>query len=1074
MSPSPRSAVAAPVALSAAQQRLWVLSEMRPHDPFYNIPFAVDIDGPLDVAALQAAVDAVVRRHPALRSSIRRVDGELVAVADPPAPTQIARADLGGRREPARSARAAKLAAEFAATAFDLAHGPLFRTLLVSLDADAHRLAVNAHHIVFDGWSLGVFMDELVTLYEAFAGGLPSPLPDLPVESRDDGRAGRCAEREPAGALDYWTARLAGAPEVMELPISAARPASSRHEAAHRSRLIPPDVIEPLRLVARRNRATMFMVLKAACDVLLRQHGARDVVMGVALSGRDTVDSRRLVGYLAKPVLLRCELHDDPSFSDLLARVRGDVLDAHDHPDVPFEAVLKALDMTRDPSYYPLSQVMFGYEQPPPARQAAGAAFSASYLRLPTAKVELEFMLTDTDAGLRAELGYRADLFDAVTIDRMLGRLQTLLERIGRDPGARVSDLTLPSDAERHQVVEACNATRIAYPHDRCIHELVEDQVQRSPDAVAVQAGQRFWSYRELDEAANQVAHHLRALGVAAEQRVGICLPRSLELLAALLGVLKAGGVYVPLDPGLPALRLGALIEDASVGIVLADPSHAATFEAMAPRVVRLDTADRWIVGDRDVGRVASSVVAANAAYILFTSGSTGGPKGVVLEHRNLNNLLTWAHRELGVETFASVPLISSLAFDVSMFEIFTALTCGGKVVMAEDAFALARTPGADSTTILVAVPSVLTELLKADGPPPSARTVISNGEVLPPSVLRDLYATATVDTVYNMYAPTETTTFSLYNVVHPDAPIPIGRPMDNTVAYVLDALLRPVAPGIVGQLHLGGAGITRGYLNRPGLTAERFVPDPFCTEGGQRLYATGDMVRHAPDGRLLFVGRADHQVKLRGCRIELGELEATLLAHSGVGDACAMVSRGGGGDELVAAVAAVGGATLSATEIRTFVQDRLPGYMVPVKVAVTDELPRLSSGKLDRKRILQRLAEAPAAVNDEPPADGAEQAVGALWATVLGRAVGVDENFFDAGGNSLLLVRLREELRAAFRRDVHVIDLFRHPTVRAMASFLAGVPGEDSAVADSAQRGHARQAARRALAQRRSRHVAR
>ncbi|MEV4898028.1 amino acid adenylation domain-containing protein, partial [Nonomuraea sp. NPDC055795] len=625
-----------------------------------------------------------------------------------------------------------------------------------------------------------------------------------------------------------------------------------------------------------------------------------------------------------------------------------------------------------------------------------------------------------------------------------------------------VSDLVTPDAAETHQVVVEWNATETPYPAGRCVHHLVEDQARRTPDAVAAEDGPRRWTYEQLEAAANRAGHQLRALGVAPETAVGVCLPRSLEMLAAMLGIFKAGGVYVPLDPTLPVQRLRALAEDAGLALILADPGHERLVAGMAPRVVP-------VAADGPAGPVESGVVAANAAYILFTSGSTGGPKGVVLEHRNLNNLLTWAHKELGPATLARVPLLSSMAFDVSMFEIFTALTCGGTVIMAEDALSLARTPGAETASLVVAVPSILAELLKIGWLPPTAATVISNGEVLPPSVLAGLYARQSVEVVYNMYAPTETTTFSLFNIVRPGEPIPIGRPMDNTVTYVLDARLRPVPPGVVGQLHLGGAGITRGYLNRPALTADRFVPDPFSREPGRRLYATGDLVRHQPDGRLQFVGRVDHQVKLRGCRIELGEVEAAILGYPGVGEACAMIEQGPGGPALVAAAAPREGAAVAPGELRSHLQQILPGYMVPARVKISADLPLLNSGKLDRKRILLDMAAEPAEqAVDEPPDGAAEKQVAAAWAAVLGHGVGANQNFFDAGGNSLYMVLLRERLRDDFAADVRVTDLFRHPTVRTMAAFLSGATAGRGAADGGVERGRERRRARQELARRR------
>jgi amino acid adenylation domain-containing protein len=548
-----------------------------------------------------------------------------------------------------------------------------------------------------------------------------------------------------------------------------------------------------------------------------------------------------------------------------------------------------------------------------------------------------------------------------------------------------------------------------------------------------------------------------------------VCLPRSLELMAVMLGIFKAGGVYVPLDTALPAQRLRTLVSDAGLATVLVDAAYEAVFAQAPCPLVRIDPGDGWVAGQQPTTPVGASATSINAAYILYTSGSTGGPKGVVLEHRNLTNIITWALDALGPKLFRTVPLISSLAFDVSMWEAFTALYSGGTLVMADDAFALGRTAGVDECTVVTAVPSVLTELIKIKALPESARTIISNGEVLPPSVLADLYALPWVDTVYNMCAPTETTTFSLFNVVRVGEPIPIGRPMYNTTVYVLDEHMRPVPPGVVGEMYLGGYGVARGYLDRPGLTASRFVPDCFGAEPGQRLYRTGDLVRHAPDGRILFVGRADHQVKLRGCRIELGEVEANLLAHPLVGEACAVVVRAPGGDSLAAAVAPTPEAQVEPAEIQAFVRDRVPGYLVPTVIAVLTRLPLLSSGKLDRNRIARLLADsAPTPATAVPPATEAERVIAGFWADLLGTTVGVARNFFDAGGNSLLLVRLREMLRTAFQREVHLNDLFRYPTIRAMAGFLATGPDGDGPGGVPSDVRQARRDARAALARRR------
>jgi amino acid adenylation domain-containing protein len=1035
---------------SAAQQRLWFMAEMRPGDPFYNVPFELLFDGPLDPTALRRALTELARRQPALRTAVRAVDGRIEQVVAAPGPVTV------------ETAQGDDAVADFLDRGFDLAAGPPVRFLLIRVSATLHRLLCCVHHIIFDGVSLEIFRTELTSLYASFAAGA-EPSPQQPADY-----AGYAHRR--AGAIDddaaaFWTKHLTGAPEVMDLPLDRSRPAVTAHRMAYLSRVIAPAVADRLAGVARRFRASEYMLTKAACDVLLRQHGVTDVVTALALSGRDDPTVAGLIGYLARPVVLRTELGDDPPFGELLGRVRGSVLDALEHPDLPFETVLGRLGVSHDPSYYPFYQVMFGYEEQPAPARTGELTVSVSYPRLPTAKVELDFALTRTAQGLRVRIGYREDLFDAVTVQRMLVRLETILDRIVEDPAAPVSELIAATDADLRLVLHDWNDTTGEVP-DLLIHQLLERQAALTPDAVAARSGDRRWSYRELDRAANRAGHLLRGLDVGPETRVGVCLPRSLEMLATMLGIFKAGGVWVPLDPTLPQRRLDQIMSDAGLAVIVTAPQYADLVAGYpAHRVEVTEDDPRLIAGPSD-GPVSSPVRPANAAYILFTSGSTGGPKGVVLEHRNLINIITWAHRELGPETFASVPLISSMTFDVCMWEIFTALNGGGTVVIAEDALALPRTAGADTVSLVTAVPSIWSELLKMGGPPGSARTVISNGEVLAPPVLRGLAELPGIERIYNMYAPTETTTFSLFTIVRPGEPIPIGRPMLNTKAYILDPHKRPVPPGVVGELHLGGAGVTRGYLNRPALTAERFIPDPFSTTGGERLYATGDLVRHAPDGRILYVGRVDHQVKLRGARIELGEVEAVMLTHPAVGEACAMVRRAASGDELVAAAAPRPGATVSDIELRGFLADRLPGYMVPAVLRVTDSLPLLPSGKLDRKALLALLAADSAARPTEAAVGEPEERVAACWAAVLGSTAGATDNFFDAGGNSLLIIALREALRAAFGREVHVTDLFRHPTIRAMASFLTGqaAPGSGSA---GSERGSVRRAAQLAAGHR-------
>ncbi|MFI6502933.1 condensation domain-containing protein [Nonomuraea typhae] len=999
------------IPLTPAQRRLWALAQLRPGDPYAAAPFAVELRGPLDAALLGRCLNEIVRRHAPLRAGIRLLGGELVQLIRPATPYELEVSDLSALSALERARRAQELTAALTRRPFDLAGEPLWRMLLLRLGEERHRLVVAVHRIVFDGPSLQIFMDELLSLY----GG--RPLPELAEEY--------CSQPHPQAAA-YWSDRLRGAPAAMDLPLAGPRPAWSEQRAARVSRWIPPGVLAPLRELARRQRATMSTVLKAAWDVVLRQHGAGDVLVGASLPGRRTVAAGRLIGCFAQPVVLRSDLSGRAglamAFTELLAAVRREVLDAHTYGELPYEQVLRELKVTCEPGCRPFFQVMFAHLPPEPEGRAGGVAFAAANLRLETTPADLEITLADAEHGaVQAHLDYRLELLEEHTAERMLARMAGVLERIGRDPAARLSHLVLPDAAETDQVLRQWNATRAPYPAERCVHHLVTQQAARTPERVAVRAGTHAWTYRELEEAANRIGHHLRALGVTPETQVGLCLPYSPQMPAALLGILKAGGVCVPLDtPG----------QEHAPAIILAGPRHAPP--PPGRRLVALEEA-----ACRPSGPVQAPVTAANAACILSAPG-------VVLEHRNLTNLLTWAHRELGEKALAGVPLTGPLNSGAAMFAIFTTLTCGGTVLIADDG--PARIPGA--ATVVVAAPSAHAALLNDDALPESAPIVISNGEPLPPPLLEQLYARESVDVVYNLYACTETSLFSLFTILAPGEPITIGRPVDNTTAYVLDPLLRPVPPGVAGLLYLGGAAVSRGYLGRPALTAERFIADPFSAEPGRRLYATGDLVRHRPDGRLQFLGRAGHQVRLRGCRVELSEVEAAILEHPAVAGACAMLTREQGADVLVAAVVPRPGTRTPAQEIRADLRRRLPAAMVPARLVLAPHLPLLPSGRLDRAQILLSYGGPPSPPPDPPsglpacglPACGpAETAVSAAWAEILGHAAGVNENFFDAGGTSLSLVMLGERLRRDFGADVHAGDLLRHPTVREMAALLTG-----------------------------------
>ncbi|MEJ8643172.1 condensation domain-containing protein [Streptomyces sp. MS1.HAVA.3] len=1032
--------------LSPAQRRLWALGQLRPGDPFFSIPFAVTVEGPLDGDALQRALDALVRRHDALRVRIvRDAGGEPVQLVGAPGRVGLDRVD-------ATPEEAAALADAFARTPFDLDGGPLLRVRLLRLGESRHQLLVGVHHIVFDGASLELFTTELVALYEAFARGLADPLP-RPAVGYGEFLAERTAQDEAARPerLAYWTQRLAGAPDLLELPLAGPRRARAGHEGGRVTTVVPESVVEPLRRLARTRRASLFMVLKAAVDVVLSQYGGADVLTGMAVSGRDTTESAGVIGYLTRPVVLRGELAGDPEFGDLLGRVRGDLLDALDHPDLLVDEVMDRLGLARDPSYHPLYQVMYTHAPAAPVHEAAGARFGAAELRLPTMKTDLAIDTVETGEGLLALADYRTDLFDEATVELLLARLRTVLERIGADPSARVSAL-LRTDPP---------APVAAYEDGSLLHELVAEQIARTPDAVAVAAGARTWTYRDLDRAADRVAARLRALGTGPETPVGVCVPKSFALAAAQLGVVRAGGTCVPLDPELPAFLLRLAVDDAGLRTVLADAYSSALFDHT--RVDVLDPEDDaeaeggiGVIGAVESGAApdAVGVTARSAAWVLRTAGVTGEPRAVVAEHRNLVSRLRWAHRELPAHAFDAVAQLAAPSAPAAFLELFGPLTRGGRAVVPA---------GGDEATVLAA-PAELAGLLTSGAPV----TVLTTGEPLFPAALAAARAAGAAD-VHQLYTSAETAGPALAGPVRtPEGegygPLPLGLPAGAT-AYVLDACGEIAAPGAVGELHIGGPAVTRGYLDRASRTAGRFLPDPFGAEPGARLFATGDLARQLPDGRFVFAGRAADQTLVRGVRVAAVDVEGALLAHPDVVRAQVLTDPADG--SLAAAVAAGPGADLTVDALRTHLRELLPGHLLPARLHLADRLPLLPGGRPDRERIAKLLAEAAAAQAAQPaedaatqPVSDAERAVAAAWEQVLGRSVGASENFFDAGGNSLLLIRLRDRLRTALDRDVDVVDLFRHSTVKAMAAFLGGAPATEAPSA-AGERGHSRAQAR-------------
>ncbi len=1000
------------VPLSFAQQRLWLLDQIEPGSSAYNIPLALRLRGELSPGLLERIFAEIVRRHEALRTTFVVRDGQPVQVIAPPeAAPQLPLIDLSGLSDrsdlPVR-----EIALAEAVRPFDLQHGPLLRLTLVRLAEREHLLLLSMHHIVSDGWSTSVLLREVAALF----GG--ATLPELPVQYADFAIWQRgWLQGEVLGAqLGYWQRQLAGAPRLLELPLDRPRQAVQTYNGALRSVSLSLDLSAAVQGLCRQQGVTPFMALLAAWAVLLGRHaGQDDVLIGSPIAGRNRREIEGLIGFFVNTLVLRCNCSGNPSFRELLGRVRRTSLDAFTHQDLPFERIVEAVATERDLAVSPLFQVLFTVQTAQRGGPAIpGLDVSAVEVESGVAKFDLTLTLAESPSGFSGSIEYNTDLFDGGTAERLAARFASLLEAAAGDPGLPVADLPLLLPAERLQLL-AWNATGAAPVSGLCLHELFAAQAARTPEAVALVHGADRWTYAELAARAGGLARYLRGLGVGPEVRVAVCLERSPDLIVGLLGVLAAGGAYVPIDPAYPQERQTLMLED----------SGAAVLVNRSLQCLKAPLPDD------------SGVTPGNLAYLIYTSGSTGRPKAVAIEHRSAVALAGWGREHFSAEELSGVLAATSVCFDLSVFEIFVPLAWGGTVFLADNALALPALPAAHEVRLLNTVPSAAAELVRSGGLPSSVRTVCLAGEPLPAALAARLHATGTVTRVLNLYGPSEDTTYSTGALVPPDSALApaIGRPLPGTRAHVVDRHGTPVPPGVVGELWLAGEGLARGYLGRPELTAERFTPDPWG-EAGARVYRTGDLVRHRPHGELEFLGRIDHQIKLRGFRIELGEIEAVLARHPAVRE-CVVAVRDG---VLVAYVVPdptdPSDPTDAKRALSSWLRERLPDYMLPSAFVLLEALPLSPNGKVDRKALAAPEREAGPQLLG--PRDDLEWQLVQLFEEVLGvRSVGVRDDFFRLGGHSLLAARLTFSLRQRLGRSLPLAAILRHPTVESLAALL-------------------------------------
>ncbi len=1039
--PIPRRPAGEDAPLSFSQERLWFLDRLQPGLTAYNLGNGLRFGGGVDEAALRRALAEVARRHEALRTTFREANGTPVQVVHPVTDVPVPVDDLSGLEGADAEAAVRRLAAEETARPFDLAAGPLWRVRLLRLAGDEHVLLLCVHHIVSDGWSMNVLTRELMTLYGAFRAGRPSPLPELPVQYADFARWQReqLQGEGLASQLAFWNRLLAGMPELLELPTDFPRPAVQTYRGAREGLVLEGALVQRLEGLAHAEGASLFMVLLAAFQLLLSRHaGTDDVVVGSPIAGRVRKETEPLVGPFANTLVLRTDLSGDPSFREVVRRVRDVTLGVYEHQTIPFEKLVAELRPERSLSHSPLCQagfVLLNLGTPAPAGAPADARLRSVEMDGGTALFDLMLVLNGHSGGMRGYLEYRSDLFTPATIRRTGEQLRRVMEQVAADPDVRLSALDLLAPDERAWVVDAWNRTDAPVPAERRIHRMFEAQAARTPDAVAVVFRDQSLTYAELDARAEAMAARLVRLGAGPETRVGLCLSRSPRMVESMLAVLKAGAAYVPLEPSDPADRLAFALRDCGASLLLTETSLAARLPSAAVSVVVADDpaadpaggpAAAWREADAD-----------NAAYVIYTSGSTGRPKGVVVSHGNAAALFAGMDERVGGTIPGTWLAQARIGFDMHVLELLWTLVRGFRVVihpelgMAREDETIGQQIRRHGITHLQCTPSLATMAIAESGVEAlgGLERLFLGGEALPAELAAQIRAVLP-DGLVNLYGPTETTVWSTTHAVDADGPVPVGRPIANTRVYVLAGGLRPQPAGLPGELYIGGAGVARGYLGRPGLTAERFVPDPFAGEGA-RLYRTGDRARWRTDGVLEYLGRLDHQVKVRGFRIELGEVEVVLRRHPGVRDCAVLVREDNPGDpRLVAYVAG----DAEQDEFRAHLRRSLPEYMVPSAFVPVDALPLTPNGKLDRRAL-----PAPEYVDVREryvaPRTDAETAMAAIWAEVLGREqVGVHDNFFALGGHSLLAMRIISRVRAELGVELAVRVLFESPTVAGAA----------------------------------------
>ncbi len=1037
-----------PLPLSYAQQRLWFLCQLDPDSPVYNIPIAVTLTGRLNVDALQRSLGQIIRRNENLRTSFAQENGIPRVIISEEVDWSLQRIDA---REIAKGGDAELIpyTSRLSQERIEITHAPLLRVQLLTTGDDTHVLLLTVHHIVFDGWSMGLFVRELEELYRAYSSGAAPNLSPLKLQYTDFAVWQR--KWLESGVLQqqlaYWKEQLAGAPPVVNFPTDRRRPQVEMFRGVRRKMVISPGLLRELESLSHRQGVTLFMTLLACFNVLLSRYtGLADVVVGSPSAGRSRSELSDVMGFFVNNLVLRTDLSGNPAFLTLLARVRGVTLQAYEHQDVPFDQLVQALRPERSPDHSPLFQTMFILQNFPIGRiEMPGLTLQPMELEYGSARFDLTVEIFPKDGALDVYFDYNSDLYDDATMAQVQAHYQTILESVVSDPTQNVDEIRLLSNAETEDLLFAQNQTEADTRGDLCFHHWFEEIAQTNRDKVALMVDSEGITYGQLNERASQIAAALQSRGAGPDQLVGVFLPRGADMVAALLGVVKSGAAYIPLDPVYPKGRIENILEDARPVAVITLSALLDNLPEIAAHVLCLDREED--LPERNETFIPSAPASQqNLAYVIFTSGSTGRPKGVQIGHRALLNFFEAMREEPGMTENDVLLAVTTVSFDIAGLELLLPLYVGATVCIAQqpgDPMELLRDLDRYRPTIMQATPSTWKLLLASEWMGDQNLKILCGGEALEVPLAEALLVRC--DQLWNMYGPTETTIWSaVYRVQQLGADsIPVGRPIRNTTFYVLDRMKQPVPKGVIGELWIGGEGLARGYLNRPDLTEERFVPCPWAAAGETRMYRTGDLVRYRDDGTLDFYGRADYQVKLRGFRIELGEIDNALARIQNVTSAVTLLSEDSGEKRLVAYIESAD-EDLAQSAIRDRLRESLPEYMIPASYVFLKKLPRLPNGKLDRSTLPKPELAKREDGSFTAPADGIQQIVAQVFQEVLQvDRVGADENFFDLGAHSLQMVRVRAVLNQRIEKPISLVSLFQYPNVRALSGFIEREAGE-------------------------------